>query len=164
MHAAPGSSLRTEAEIPNPRQQDVQHIKELEGQIRALMSALNSAAKEKLLQNPNWRPPTLSSVRACRDFCVCNICARGSLLFERRRSCMLDFSVFLIRQGKSDGDACAQNVIAALITRRICDNAERRHAHVLSPPGLTHGILLPDTLPHDRSGPRRITQVMLRKS
>jgi hypothetical protein len=48
---------KTEAEIPNPRAQDVEQIKELESQVRALMSALNAAAKEKLLQNPNWTPP-----------------------------------------------------------------------------------------------------------
>ena len=47
---------RTEAEIPNPRAQDVAQIKDLEGQVRSLMAALNSAAKEKLLQNPGWRP------------------------------------------------------------------------------------------------------------
>ena len=47
---------RTEAEIPNPRAQDVAQIKDLEGQVRSLMAALNSAAKEKLLENPGWRP------------------------------------------------------------------------------------------------------------
>ena len=48
---------KTESEIANPRPQDVQQIKALESQVRALIGALNGAAKEKLLNNPDWVPP-----------------------------------------------------------------------------------------------------------